>query len=333
MCKGVKDMKIPKNVKNIIEPFAGNCDLLKFINNENNNYIIECFDIDSKKENVIKQNTLEQPPNYDNKFIITNPPFLARNKISDKKIFDKYGVNDLYKCFIKEILTNKCLGGIIILPLNFFCSIRKMDIELRKNFLQIYNIILLNVFEEKVFQDTTYTICSLQFELKTNTETEINIIFYPSKNELKTFFNENNNFTIGGEIYTLKTENKYKITRATLKNKTLLNTNILVKCIDDNKENKINLSYVSNENLYIDETPNLSSRTYCTLIIEPKISKNKQKKLVNKFNNFLEKKRLHYNSLFLTNYRESKDISRKRISFDLVYLIVGYLLENINSNL
>jgi hypothetical protein len=32
--------------------------------------------------------------------------------------------------------------------------------------------------------------------------------------------------------------------------------------------------------------------------------------------------------LFLTNYRESKDIARKRISFDLVYLIVGYLLEN-----
>ena len=33
-----------------------------------------------------------------------------------------------------------------------------------------------------------------------------------------------------------------------------------------------------------------------------------------------------YHSLFLTNYRESKDIARKRISFDLVYQIVGHLL-------
>lgn len=33
-----------------------------------------------------------------------------------------------------------------------------------------------------------------------------------------------------------------------------------------------------------------------------------------------------YNSLFLTNYRESKKISRKRISFKLVYNICNYLL-------
>ena len=31
---------------------------------------------------------------------------------------------------------------------------------------------------------------------------------------------------------------------------------------------------------------------------------------------------------FMTNYRESKDIARKRISFDLVYSIVEYILEN-----
>lgn len=36
--------------------------------------------------------------------------------------------------------------------------------------------------------------------------------------------------------------------------------------------------------------------------------------------------RTKYNSLFLTNYRESKKIARKRISFDLVYNIVGMFL-------
>ena len=50
--------------------------------------------------------------------------------------------------------------------------------------------------------------------------------------------------------------------------------------------------------------------------------------IIEKFNDFLEDHRKKYNSLFLTNYRESKDIARKRISFELVYSIVEYILDN-----
>jgi hypothetical protein len=107
-----------------------------------------------------------------------------------------------------------------------------------------------------------------------------------------------------------------------------MNTNIIVKCIDDNSSNQIGLSYVNDSDIYVDDTPNQTARTYATLVIEPAIDENKQRELVIKFNKFLDERRKKYNSLFLTNYRESKDIARKRISFDLVYLIVGYLLEN-----
>ena len=120
----------------------------------------------------------------------------------------------------------------------------------------------------------------------------------------------------------------YTITRLTSNNKTKKNTNILVKCIDDNMNNLIGLSYVPDEMIYIDTTPKLSSRTYATLVIEPKISVEKQKKLVEKFNNYMKELRNKYNSLFLTNYRESKDIARKRISFDLVYNVVENILDN-----
>ena len=181
---------IPKNIKNIIEPFAGNGDLIPFIKQiekENkNNYNIECFDIDPKKKYIIKRDSILHPPDYNNKFIITNPPYLARNKSSNKTLFNKYNVNDLYKCIIKEILVNKCLGGILIIPLNFWSSIRKLDIELRKSFLNIYDIVLLNIFEEKVFDDTSYTICSFQFELKKKDKNILNIIIYPSKKKIKT---------------------------------------------------------------------------------------------------------------------------------------------------
>jgi hypothetical protein len=328
----LQGMNIPKNIKNIIEPFTGNGDLITFIEKEqeqnNIKYIIECYDIEPKKNYIIKKDTIKNPPNYNNKYLITNPPYLARNKSKDKSLFDKYGVNDLYKCVIKDILTNICLGGIFIIPLNFWSSIRIADIELRKLFLEKYNIILLNIFEEQVFDDTTYSICSFQFELKNKNNNKLNIIVYPSKTNIKIELNDNNNFMIGGDIYNLKLKNIYKITRLTKKNKAKSNTNILVKCIDDNISNQIGLSFVEDKDIYIDETPNQTARTYATLIIEPQIDKDKQKQLITKFNKYLEEHRKKYNSLFLTNYRESKDIARKRISFDLVYSITEYILEN-----
>jgi hypothetical protein len=339
----LQGMKIPNDIKNIIEPFTGNGDLLLFIEKEEKEqiekdkdfkYNIECYDIEPRKDFIIKRDTLKNSPSYNNKFLLTNPPYLARNKSSDKTLFDKYDVNDLYKCLIKELLTNHSLGGILIIPLNFWSSIRVADIQLRKSFLEKYNIIILNIFEEQVFDDTSYTICSFQFEFKRNLEgnleikNTLNIIVFPSNTKILTELNDSNNFMIGGEIYNLKLKNTYKITRLTSKNKEKSNTNILVKCIDDNIKSKIGLSFVDEKDIYIDDTPNQTARTYATLIIEPKISQEKQQELVKKFNKFLEEYRTKYNSLFLTNYRESKDIARKRISFDLVYSITEYILDN-----
>jgi len=323
----LQNMHIPNEVDTIIEPFVGNGDLLKFIKNKKK-YKIEKYDIDKKYKKIcIMRDTLDDPPDYSDKFIITNPPFLARNKSKNKKLFDKYDVNDLYKCFIKELITNICLGGIIIVPLNFWCSIRKNDIELRKLFLDVYHIIHINIFEERVFDDTTYTISCFQFEqIKKNTK--INVTLYPSEKNIQVQLNHKNNYTIGGEIYNLEPSEKYKISRLTKLNKDDQNTNILVKCIDDNQDKKISMSYVSDNDIYTDNTPNQTSRTYMTLIITPKINVAKQKKLVTKFNKYLNTQRNKYNSLFLTNYRESKDIARKRISFDLVYLITQNILDN-----
>jgi hypothetical protein len=335
----LQNMKIPDSIINIIEPFTGNGDLITFIEKQekinNVNYNIECYDIEPTKNSITKQDTIKNPPTYNNKYLITNPPYLARNKCKTKSLFDKYDVNDLYKCVIKEILTNVCLGGIFIVPLNFWSSIRVADIKLRQVFLEKYNVLLLNIFEEQVFDDTTYTICSFQFELKQNTNSEntniLNITVYPSKTIIETELNNTNNFMIGGAIYNLQLKNNYKITRLTTKNKEKSNTNILVKCIDDNINSQIGLSFVEDKDIYIDSTPNQTARTYASLIIEPKIDTVKQQQLVAKFNNYLNEHRKKYNSLFLTNYRESKDIARKRISFDLVYSIAEYILDNFDT--
>lgn len=317
---------IPSNITNIIEPFTGNGDLLNFIENKNI-YNIECYDIDPKHEFIIKRDTLKNPPNYDNKFALTNPPYLARNKNEDKTLYDKYNCNDLYKCFILNLIDSNLNGGILIIPLNFISSIRQSDIKLRKRFIEKYEIIHLNIFEEQVFDDTSYTVCCLQFEKRNTSNYDINVSIYPRNIHVNYVLDNTNHFTIGGEIYNLK-QGKYKVERATKNTKTMSNiSNILLKCIDDDKNNKIMLKIVSDDDRYIDNTPKLSARSYATLVITPSIDIIKQRSLVKKFNDYLDEKRERYNSLFLTNYRESNSIARKRISFELAFNICSHLLE------
>ncbi len=331
----LKNMSIPDNVNSIIEPFAGQCDLLKFINTEN--YNIECYDIDVKNPMVIHRNTLNKPPNYTNKFVLTNPPYLARNKSNEKGIFDKYNQNDLYKCFISELTINKCIGGIIIVPLNFWCSIRKNDILLRKKFIHVYELLLINIFEERVFNDTSYAICSFQFKLRNTRSSKlhsnkIKCDIYKNKKNQNSFefvLSKKNNFTFGGEIYSLNQSKEISVDRLTKYNENSeFKTNILLKCIDDSLTNKINISLVDEKNIYIDNTPKLSARSYATLVIKPKLNTHQIHLLIEKFNTYLNKHRKKYNSLFLTNYRESNTIARKRISFRLAFNIINYILHS-----
>ena len=76
----------------LIEPFVGDGDLLSIF--PKNSW--EVYDIvPTGKENVIIQDTLLNKPDYRNKWVITNPPFLAKNHATDKSYFTQY--DDLYK--------------------------------------------------------------------------------------------------------------------------------------------------------------------------------------------------------------------------------------------
>lgn len=325
----LSDMDIPDTVETIVEPFVGNGDLLNFIKNRNK-YEIEQYDIDPKLSNTIKRDTLLNPPDYTNKFVLTNPPYLARNKNKQKNLYDTYNCNDLYKCFIMNIIKDICCGGIIIIPVNFLSSIRKNDIELRKNFLEKYTIKLINVFEEQVFNDTSYSVCSIYFMKKYSNLVDniINIKIYPSKKEICINLNFKNNYTIGGEIYNLPQNPKYIIQRATRESSKNI-TNILLKCIDDNIDNQLGFKVVNNDEIFIDNTPNLSARSYATLTINHNLTIEQQKELVYRMNKYIVEKREKYNSLFLSNYRESNSIARKRISFSLAFKICNYILDTL----
>ena len=300
------------NIKDdrIIEPFAGKGHLISWLYNEN----IEAYDVHSYG-NIIQRDTLKNPPRYHNKWVVTNPPYLARNKSMDKTIFDYYKTNDLYKAFLLSIIQNPPKGGLII--------IRKSDIKLCKLFFSKFFIKKLIIFDEKVFNDTTNTVCSFIFYFIPNVDKHIiKTTIYPSLISLQIKINSLNNWLYGGELYTIYKKNNLV--------KRLVNEDIpkswywskmVLYSIDTGGDKRIRLEY--KPSIYVGKSKN---RNMAGIILNLKI--NDPKKIVNEFNHLIESYRKKYFSLFLPNYRESKNYIRKRIPFRLAYGIIQYLIQN-----
>jgi len=315
-----------KPTSKVLEPFAGKGDLLDWLDHTN----YEAYDIDPKRDDIMKRDTLENPPCYKDTFIITNPPYLARNKCNSKKIFDKYETNDLYKCFINSLINQEegCLGGIFIIPAGFFLSPRDVDVKCRNNFMSRYKITKVKFFEETVFPDTPTTVVAFSF-VKSPKLLEFQLVNWVQRpsGESKIFkMEKSNKWIIGGDIYNLQTDPTIKISRF-VKNKRNENLTNLTLCALDSgtMDGRIRLEY-KKDFVYqgID-----TSRTYATLCIKDMIlSEEDQIRVAKEFNALLETRRKQYWSLFLPQYRESKEYARKRIPFDLSYKIVANLLSS-----
>lgn len=321
---------IPDNIDCIIEPFAGKGDLIDWVKKVNDKIRIEAYDIQPMRDDVLYKDTLSEPPCYCNKWVLTNPPYLARNKSEVKEIYDIYNTNDLYKCFISSIVKqNNCYGGIFIIPAGFFFSPRDIDVRCRDSFMKKFKILKVKYFEETVFNDTTTTIVALSFQ-KSATELKeqyVDWIIMPH-NIKKTFhMSSTNNWIIGGDIYNLKIPNKISIRRHVENQKIKDNENqtfMTLNALDTGtKDGRIKMIYKKN---YIYPAKDCS-RTYATIRISGiQLDENEQIQLCEQFNEFIEKRRNDYWSLFLPQYRESKEYARKRIPFELAYRILLHLI-------
>ena len=169
----------------------------------------------------------------------------------------------------------------------------------------------MNIFEEQVFDDTTYTVCAFEFVRGATRGRETRVRMFPGGSTTRQVLDKT---PFGREIHSLPQNPEITITRLTPANQDDPGrTHIHMKCFDD-----IHLWW-DNTLDYMDNTPNLTQRMYGTLVINP--PPQNQKELVEKFNTFLQAKRAEHNSLFLTNYRER---NRKRISFTLLYTILNW---------
>jgi hypothetical protein len=317
----------PKNVK-VIEPFAGQGDLLSWIGTDNP---IEAYDIDPKHIEVQRRDTLLNPPDYDGCWVITNPPYLARNHADDKTVFNTYESNDLYKCFMISLVNSDCLGGSVIIPVGFFLSPRDIDVSCRNAFLSKYRVVQVKYFEEDVFPDTSTTVVVISFELSTEAlhEQRVMWVHRPSGAHKEFLIRKMDDWIIGGEIYNLSVPNGITVRRHVdgkplSEGETL--TNLTLTALDSGKaEGRIQLKY---DPSYVYPAKD-SSRAYLTLCIKgTTLTPEKQKEIANRFNEFIELKRNETWSLFLPQFRESKEYARKRIPFELAYRIILHLIHS-----
>ena len=295
----------------VVDPFIGNGDLLRLIDNPS-----EGYDIDPKIEKTIKRDTLRNPLDYNGKWVFTNPPYLAKNKTKDKSLYEMYKTDDLYKASLISIIG--CEGGIIIIPLNFFSS---DDGKIRDKFLSRYEVLKINVFEEQVFDDTSNTVCAFSFVKKENTSQEINFKFFPSGKELPISIQKNTGYRIGSEIYNLE-QSSVKIGRLLI-GQDKPNSKIFLNGIDTGTTDGMIKLSLKEERFYGKNT----DRAFATIVVDRDFAEDQQKIIVDEFNKRMSEYRKKYNSIFLSNFRNSTSLlARKRIGFQLVYRIISNII-------
>jgi len=340
--------------KTAVDPFAGNKDLIEWAKRNGVEKIIG-YDVDPKyidNKAVFYNDSIINSKKY--KFIITNPPYLHKNK-AYKETKEKYfsGKNvifeDLYQASIFSILN--CEEGIIVVPLNFLCA--ENSHRIRSLFFDKFEIIKLNIFSEQVFDDTTYNVISFYFKKKEKPASinKISATIFPGRENIDLILEERFNWQFGGDfvnrvaktrnqlgIYRL-TENylesgEYKIEMAlqnikdkinypvskTFKEKMEKNI-IFLRAIDSKNGKKIQLEDIRNYDI-VGLVGKNTSRNMAHLIFEKELPVSEQVELMNEFNRQLNRERNKYFSFFLTNFRDN---NRKRISFDMAYKFLNYI--------
>lgn len=157
----------------VYDPFAGNGDLIKAVSGLGFKDSF-CLDIDPSLGHKIND-SLITIPHIDDSIIITNPPYLAKQSATRKKLnmsryFDSSDYDDLYLIALERILeAQRC--AVAIIPESFINSSFKDKIKLHS----------ITVLEENPFEDTENPVCVACFDSNTHKSFEQIMVYKNDK--------------------------------------------------------------------------------------------------------------------------------------------------------
>ena len=345
--------------KNIIDPFAGSGDLIEWaIKNKAKSYSGLDIDLTLLNNHIKYNDSLISIPFAE--FNITNPPYLAKNKMKAEqkaKYLLNNSIEDFYLLAIKRIIASNTNEGILIVPINFF-SAENSD-NIRKEFLTNYSIPKVNYFKNKVFNDATYNVVSFYYNKKENIANEQEIVFniYPDNTYISFLLEEKYDYRIAGKelskilnskslkfinlidnhinkntgnlkinaFFNDKKTNREFFVSSQLCNE-IKNNIILINCIDTNASQN---GWIKAEDVRIYNKDclvgKITSRNMLYILIKD-CSIDMQEKIIKLFNETLNDLRQKYSSLFLTNFRDN---DRKRVSFEFCYKLISFCYKQI----
>lgn len=335
----------------LIEPFAGDCDLLNMFKGDllktDKVALIELFDITAIDDSNIKSleskiPNIDKYENYDSLkdeifdvdgapyFVITNPPYTAKNKL-DEETKRKYkqimtDIQDLYQIFIKQLINKSNLinGGCVIIPSNFMFGNQSRN--LRNQFLSVFDIVNLSIFERQMFDYTTQSVITLTFirkDLNHPHEHEQPLVKLYTTNEVKTISPEDFTYILNFDF-----QNEFRVSGG--------NSVIIKRNYNINAEAKMFVSgikvslldpkieaYIDTNNKDVQDKE--TDRAYMRLCFDKQFDLEQETNICKLFNDTLNNLRKRTSSLVLTSYRE---YSRKRLSFEEVYIMMNHVISH-----
>lgn len=300
----------------VVDPFAGGWDLLNWAR-ENGAKSVSGFDIDPKNEQTIFNDSLRNPPDLTDKFLISNPPYLASNKSKGqgKDIFEKYQQNDYYKCHLAALIESNVERGIMIIPSNFWCE---SSTKIRRLFFSHFRIIEAKYWTEPVFDNATTGITAFVFERGVTKLTPIK--FLPENRT--TVLNTDNSFLIHGGDFLESIDNpRYHFNKLSDINTKENILNIIVGTLDNGR-------YSTGFHIYTG-LPLLTPKTIITTfqITSPtNFTQQQQTEAVHIANEILNQARNQYDSMFLSNYMGAR---QKIMSVSIANKVLSKAFEQI----
>jgi hypothetical protein len=298
--------------KNVIDPFAGEGDLTSWAIS-NGAASVTKYDKEPKDTDTIMQDTILNPVDLSEKFLLTNPPYLNANKNKDKTAYKKFNQNDLYKCHLSSI---NCDEGIIILPSNF---ISESNSKIRNHFFDNYTITRLDYYYYQVFVGAKTGIVTFHFkkEKPSNHREFDGFIHYQDSIVYERIkLHKKYKWLWGDEFFEYLGSDKIRIQKWTGKEKGYL-SRIVIGLLDNGKLPQ-GLS-INNDSAIV--CGDKAFTTYQLVFDEiPELS---EEHIVDKFNEVLSYYRGKYHGLFLSNYMGA---TQKIISRDYAHRLIARIL-------
>ena len=280
--------------KFVVDPFAGGCDLLRWAVRHGCRGTLG-LDLEPTSTSILQNNSIENPPDYSGKLVLTNPPYLSRNKYKgDKSVFDQWGFDNLYKCHLASLRTAD--EFIEIVPVNFFCESRD---AIRRYLFATHSITQATFWTDPSFDDTNQCVTVFHAVKKKQENQQFSLTFRPEGRIIDVLLEERYRYLHGADFFEYISTGD-SVDLAITKTDTGMpepNSRIVIGLLDKGSW-RSGFSYNEGEAVYCKP----ASFTTYQLTLSREFTEAQQRAIVDLAQTRLEQYRAQYSDMFLANY-------------------------------